>query len=401
MQGDILWQPSEERRTQSNLYRFALTTQARHGCEADDYDGLHRWSIADPGGFWSTVWDTAGVIGSKGDRALGGDDSMLGRRFFPGARLNFAENLLRRTGPDDAIVYRAEDQLERRMSWDQLRAQVSQLQQAFAADGLRAGDTVVAMLPGLPEAIVAMLATASLGAKWASCSPDFGVQGALDRFGQDFDPRLLLVADGYWYNGKRIELAEKAAAIAVALRPKATIVVPHISPPAAPPDSVSYPDYIAPWAPALLAFERFPFAQPLYVAFSSGTTGLPKCIVHSSGGVLLQHLKEHRLHCDIRPGDRVFYFTTLGWMMWNWLASGLSAGATLCLYDGSPFHPHPGVLFDYAAAEGITFFGTLGEIPRERPQGRRPPTADARPQLAAHRCLDRLAARAGGIPLRL
>jgi acetoacetyl-CoA synthetase len=196
MQADVLWQPSEERRTQSNLYRFALATQARHGCKADDYDGLHRWSIADPGGFWSTVWDAAGVIGSMGEPALGGDNSMLGRRFFPGARLNFAENLLRHTGLCDAIVYRAEDQLERRVSWDQLRAQVSQLQQPFAADGLGTGDMVVAMLPNLPDAIVALLATAPLGAKWASCSPDFGVQGALDRFGQ-LDPRLLLVTDSY------------------------------------------------------------------------------------------------------------------------------------------------------------------------------------------------------------
>ncbi len=242
---------------------------------------------------------------------------------------------------------------------------MSRLQQAFLAEGIGPGDIVAGMLPNMPETIVAMLATASLGAKWSSCSPDFGVRGVLDRFGQ-LAPKLFFACDGYWYAGKRIEVLEKAAAIAAELRPQRTIVVPLLGQGdaaiAGVPRGISYEDFVVPFAPGPLQLPRFPFSHPLYVVFSSGTTGLPKCIVHSAGGTLLQHMKEQQLHADIRPGDRVFYFTTCGWMMWNWLASCLATGATLCLYDGSPFHPDGNVLFDYAQAERFNFFGTSAKF---------------------------------------
>ena len=365
VQEDLLWRPDAERIRQTNLFAFATATQDLHGAAPDDYDALHRWSVAEPAAFWNAVWDDAGIIGDKGAVVLDSPASMLEAQFFPEATLNFAENLLRRRGAGAAIVFRSETGDTRRLSWDELRAQVSQLQQAFRAEGIGPGDVVAAMLPNVPETIVAMLATASLGALWSSCSPDFGIEGAVDRFGQ-LAPKLLLVCDGYWYGGKRIELAAKAAAIAARLTPQRVVVVEYlaaagdVAPAIA--DGISYDAFRAPWVAGEPEFPRFPFAHPLYVVFSSGTTGLPKCIVHSAGGVLLQHVKEHRLHCDIAAGDRVFYFTTCGWMMWNWLASVLASEATICLYDGSPFHPTGDVLFDFAEDERFSFFGTSAKF---------------------------------------
>ncbi len=373
-----LWRPSEDRVAESNLTRF-MTFLARHyGAYVSDTRDLHALSVRVPEVFWPAVWDFCGVEGDKGNAPyLLDGDKMPGAKFFPNARLNCAESLMARCPAGDAIVFRGEDEVKRRMSRDELSALVSRLQQVFRAQGLKPGDRVAAMLPNVPEAIAAMLAAASLGAVWSSCSPDFGVQGALDRFGQ-IEPKIFIACDSYIYNGKTIGITEKVGEIATGL-PSAvlTLVVPYpgSETPAAIPggNAVTLADALAPYAPQPIQYERLPFGHPLYILFSSGTTGAPKCIVHSAGGVLLQHLKEHQLHCDIKPGDRLFYFTTLSWMMWNWLVSGLGSGATLLLYEGSPFHPGGNILFDYADAEGMTHFGTSAKfIDALRKAGLRP-----------------------------
>ncbi len=286
---------------------------------------------------------------------------MPGARFFPDARLNFAENLLRRNDDGDALVFWGEDKVRRRMSWRQLHDAVSQLQQALRAEGVRPGDRVAAYMPNMPETIIAMLAAASLGAVFSSCSPDFGVAGVLDRFGQ-IEPKVLVTVDGYFYNGKAHSLAEKLIDILPKLPSvKRVIVVPYVT---ERPDLRSlrdariWQDHLRTFPPRPVEFTPMPFAAPLYILFSSGTTGAPKCIVHGTGGTLLKHFSEQRILSDIKPGDRVFWFTTCGWMMWNWLASCLASEATLLLYDGSPFHPTGNALFDLADAERMTWFGT-------------------------------------------
>jgi len=349
------------RRRDTLLWQFAEATRDRHGCAPDDYWALHRWSITERGAFWSAIWDFCGVIGDKGERLLADGELMPGARFLPDATLNFAENLLRLEGPTDAIVFRDEHGARRRWSWDELRQTVSRMQQALRGLGIGQGDRVAGMLPNLPETVAMMLATASIGAVWSSCSPDFGPRGVLDRFSQ-IEPKLFVTVDGYHYNGKLIDIGATVVEVAAALAPAKTVVIDmlgHATQTAAPIDgAVTLATLLAPYAAAPVEFTRLPFSHPLFILFSSGTTGKPKCIVHSAGGTLLQHLKEHRLHCDVHEGDRVFYFTTCGWMMWNWLASALGCGATLCLYDGSPFHPEPTQLFDYAEAERFTLFGT-------------------------------------------
>jgi len=349
------------RRRATLLWQFAAATQASHGSAPDDYQGLHRWSVTERGAFWSAVWDFCGVIGDKGERLVADAELMPGARFLPDAKLNFAENLLRREGPADAIVFRDEHGARRRWSWDELRHTVSRLQQALLDLGIGAGDRVAGMLPNMPETVALMLATASIGAVWSSCSPDFGPRGVLDRFSQ-ITPKLFVTVDGYHYNGKVIDIGATIAEVAAALSPVSTVVIDVLGRATATAASmegaVTLESFLAPYSAAPLLFPRLPFGLPLFILFSSGTTGKPKCIVHSAGGTLLQHLKEHRLHCDVHEGDRVFYFTTCGWMMWNWLASALGCGATLCLYDGSPFYPEPTQLFDYAEAERFTLFGT-------------------------------------------
>lgn len=374
-----LWTPSPERVASSAMARFAKLAGAKAGRELRDYRSLHAWSIAEREMFWDLLWDFCGVIGEKGDRVLADGDRMPGARFFPEGRLNFAENLLKTHGAGDAIVFRAEDKAEARLNWDELRALVSRIQQALEAAGVKEGDRVAAMMPNRPETVAFMLATASLGAIWSSCSPDFGERGVLDRFGQ-IEPKVFVTVDGYWYAGKRIDIAAKLKPIVDQLTSvERTVVVPYLGAAeevaAGLRDAVSLEAFLEGHEPGRLMFRRVAFDHPLYVMFSSGTTGVPKCIVHCAGGLLLQQLKEHMLHCDVREGDRVFYFTTCGWMMWNWLVAGLGAGATLLLYDGSPFHPTPAVLFDYADAEKMTFFGTSakwidgvkkqGLVPRE------------------------------------
>ncbi|MCB1462417.1 MAG: acetoacetate--CoA ligase [Nitratireductor sp.] len=371
-----LWTPSPERVAGSRMTAFMQWLAARGAGHFADYDALHAWSVEDIPGFWDAVWDHCGVIGEKGGVAASDLGKMPGARFFPDGRINFAENLLKKSGGDAAIVFRGEDKVSTAMSWDELRALVSRLQQALRAMGIGKGDRVAAMMPNMPQTVAAMLATASIGAIWSSCSPDFGEQGVLDRFGQ-IEPKLFIACDGYWYNGKRIDIAGKLAGIIPALKPQKALIVPYAGDAQAVanshPDAVQLEEFIAPFDAAPLEFERVEFAHPLYILFSSGTTGIPKCIVHSQGGTLLKHLSEHRLHSDVGDGDRVFYFTTCGWMMWNWLVSGLACGATLMLYDGSPFYPDGNAIFDYAAEEKFTFFGTSAKfIDSVRKAGLRP-----------------------------
>ncbi len=341
---------------------FTAAVREQWGTECSSYDELYRWSLAQPEQFWQSMWSFGGVIAAEQGEVIVRDrERMPGARWFPQARLNFAENLLRGRGAGAAIVFRGEDQVARTLSYDQLNTLVSRLSQALREAGVGAGDRVGGFLPNVPEAIAAMLATASLGAVWSSCSPDFGVQGVLDRFGQ-IDPKVVFSADGYFYGGKvHDSLARLRAIIAELPSVARTVVVPYVSSDPAVDgvaNAVRLDDFIEGFAPRTLEYEQRSFNDPLYIMFSSGTTGVPKCIVHGIGGTLLQHLKEHLLHCDVKPGERLFYFTTCGWMMWNWLASGLASGATLLLYDGSPFHPGPGRLFDYASEAGMTIFGT-------------------------------------------
>ena len=355
---------------------FMQWLAARGAGHFADYDALHAWSVEDIPGFWDAVWDHCGVIGEKGGVAASDLGKMPGARFFPDGRINFAENLLKKSGGDAAIVFRGEDKVSTAMSWDELRALVSRLQQALRAMGIGKGDRVAAMMPNMPQTVAAMLATTAIGAIRSSCSPDYGEQGVLDRFGQ-IEPKLFIACDGYWYNGKRIDIAGKLAGIIPALKPQKALIVPYAGDAQAVanshPDAVQLEEFIAPFDAAPLEFERVEFAHPLYILFSSGTTGIPKCIVHSQGGTLLKHLSEHRLHSDVGDGDRVFYFTTCGWMMWNWLVSGLACGATLMLYDGSPFYPDGNAIFDYAAEEKFTFFGTSAKfIDSVRKAGLRP-----------------------------
>ena len=353
------WIPSAARIAAAQLTGFHAFARER-GAPGGDYSSLWQWSVDEPAAFWSAVFDFAGVIADRGPGPVLRDgERMPGATWFEGTRLNFAENLLRGTGSGPAIIARDERGRRREMSWDQLRAEVARVAAGLRAVGIVAGDRVAGFMPNLPETIVAMLATTSVGATWSSCSPDFGIRGVLDRFGQ-IAPKVLFTADGYCYGGKTLDSIERIAGILESL-PSVTcvIVVANVSPRpdlARVPAARRYEEFGQP--DAALRFERLPFDHPLYILYSSGTTGVPKCIVHGAGGTLLQHLKEHQLHSDVHPGDRLFFFTTCGWMMWNWLASALASQATVVLFDGSPFHPDEGVLWRLASEERVALFGT-------------------------------------------
>jgi acetoacetyl-CoA synthetase len=357
-----VWTPPPERVADSNLLRFLRTVNTGFNKNFRTYSQLYQWSVSEPARFWPAVWKFCDVKASRPwDEVLTGGDTIPEAQWFRGARLNFAENLLRRRDDKTAIVFRGEDRIGKRLSYTDLNRSVACLAAAMEASGIRPGDRVAGFMPNMPETIIAMLATASLGAVWSSCSPDFGVTGAVERFGQ-IEPRMLFCADGYFFKGKQIDSLERVGAIADKLKSVERVVVtPYVS---LRPDtgslknSVLFEDFASGHPAGDIRYEQLPFDHPLYILYSSGTTGMPKCIVHGAGGTLLQHLKELVLHTDLKEDDRIFYYTTCGWMMWNWLVSSLATGATVVLYDGSPFHPAPDTLFDYAASEKITVFGT-------------------------------------------
>ena len=357
-----LWTPSEQAVANSNIRRFSDQCEQQYGIQLPDYDSLWQWSVDQPEVFWTSFWDFAGIISeTRGERVLINPEKMLGAEFFPDAKLNFAENLLQRRDDTDAIVFRAENKAAYRLSWQQLHDRVSVLSQALRDAGVQPGDRVAGFVPNMPETIVAMLASSAIGAIWTSCSPDFGVNGVLDRFGQS-RPKVLFCADGYYYNGKGHDsLATIKEILAELPMVEQLVVMPLLSDT---PDvskisiASTVADFTAAYQPGEIEFTRMPFNHPLFIMYSSGTTGKPKCITHSAGGMLLNLRKEHLLNCDQRPEDKVFYFTTCGWMMWNWLVGALGTGATVMLYDGSPFYPDGNVLYDYAEQEAFTLFGT-------------------------------------------
>ena len=356
-----LWQPAPERAANTHLARFIQLIGQKLDPSVRDWDSLYHFSIDRPADFWTAVWEFGDVVSSRRGKAVDENwPEMPGTRFFPEARLNFAENLLKHRDERSALIFAGEDGAMRHISYAELYQQVARVAEGLKAAGVSEGDRVAGYLPNLPETVIAMLAASSIGAVWSSCSPDFGVQGVLDRFGQ-IEPKVLFACAAYRYNGKNFdclgrvrELAENIPSI------ERIVIAPFMDPD---PDltgldrAISWDDFTNNGAEAI-EFAQLPFDHPLYILYSSGTTGVPKCIVHGAGGTLLQHLKELMLHTDLKRDDRLFYFTTCGWMMWNWLVSGLAVGSTVVLYDGSPFYPDGNVLWDLADEVGISVFGT-------------------------------------------
>ncbi|MFO0839743.1 MAG: acetoacetate--CoA ligase [Phycisphaerae bacterium] len=363
-----LWAPSPRRAAASQMHAFMQRIAQRHGVAAT-WESLREWSIRCKESFWSALLEFADIRPSAPANAVRVGDGMLNSRWFPGMRLNYARHMLRHVGPQDAVIAEDESGRTRMLSRDQLRDQVARFAAALRADGVRSGERVVGFMPNIPETLIAMLGAASLGAVWSSCSPDFGVGGVLDRFGQ-IEPSVLVVADGYSYAGKRIDLIDRVREMLPRLPSVRRLVVAPFVDAAEPAvarlksggatNAIAWGDYLGPPnrpAPALW-FEEVAFDHPLFIMYSSGTTGVPKCIVHGHGGTLVQHMKELMLHSDLRDGERIFYFTTCGWMMWNWLVSGLGVGATVVLYEGNPAHPTVDRLWEIAARQKVSVFGT-------------------------------------------
>ncbi len=357
----ILWQPDEAKKRKAAITRFMGLAAEKFGKSFADYNALWRWSVENRADFWSEIWDFCGVAGERGGKVLVNPDKMQQSLWFPEARLNFAENLLRDPDDSEAIVFWGEDKVRRRLTRKQLYAEVASLNGFLQKADIKPGDRLAACIANMPEAVVGMLAGSALGAVWSSCSPDFGAQGILDRF-QQIEPKIFITVDGYYYKGQAIDCLAKAREVLTKLPSvEKVIVVPYTNPNpdlTGLKDAVLWTDIVKADTDKEISFARLPFDHPLYILFSSGTTGVPKCITHSAGGTLLQHLKEHQLHSDIRPGDRVFYFTTCGWMMWNWLISALASKATLLLFDGFPFQQRGQILFHFISQEKATFFGT-------------------------------------------
>ncbi|MEW6076414.1 MAG: acetoacetate--CoA ligase [Thermodesulfobacteriota bacterium] len=361
MNNQLLWQPSQERIESTNMFRFMGRINEKYKTALAAYPELYQWSIDHIPEFWAEVWDFAGIVHSASYTRVVDDPARLpGAKWFAGARLNFAENLLRYRYERPAIIFSCEGGPVRRLTYAELYRQVARTAAALSAAGVRAGDRVAGFMPNIPETIIAMLAASSLGATWSSCSPDFGAKGVLDRFGQ-IAPKVLFAADGYVFKGKAIDSRPRVEEITASLPDlKRVVIVPYT---AAEPDisgirdSVLLSDFQDKTAETM-DFVQLPFDHPHYIMYSSGTTGPPKSLVQGAGGVLIQQLKELLLHTGLKREDKIFYFTTCGWMMWNWLTCSLATGATVMLFDGNPFHPDPGVLWRYAQDEGFTVFGT-------------------------------------------
>ena len=358
----LLWTPSEDQIKQTNLYHFLTVVNKKFQQDFDDYASLYKWSIENTADFWETMWEFADIIASEPYHQVIDDVSkMPGAQWFSGARLNFAENLLRFRDERVALIFKGEAQQSIKITYVELYDEVARLAKALKEAGVQTGDRVVGFMPNMPASIMAMLAAASIGATWSSCSPDFGIKGVLDRFGQ-IKPKVLFTANGYSFKGKKLDCLERIADILKELPSiEKVVVVPYTEQNAdisIIPNAVHYNDFKSSEANLEIEFEQLPFDHPLYIMYSSGTTGLPKCMVQSAGGILIHHLKELMLHTDLKREDTIFYFTTCGWMMWNWLTSSLAVGATLVLFDGNPFHPHPAALWEMAQEEKVTVFGT-------------------------------------------
>ena len=357
-----LWKPSKERIAQANITRFIEKVKRGFQKDVTDYSGLYDWSIKNPEEFWSCLWKFCDIrASSRWDTIVTDFDKMPGARWFIGARLNFAQNLLQHKNEKPAILFWNENGKKTSLSYFKLYDQVARLAKSLRNAGISEGDRIAAYMPNVPETVIAMLATTSIGAVWSSSSQDFGINGVLDRFSQ-IKPKVLFTTDGYYYNGKIINSLNRVKDILRKLPCiEKVIVLPYTSDNLVISDigkSVFYHDFLSNEDRLEIEFAQLPFAHPLYVMYSSGTTGAPKCIVHGAGGTLIQHLKELMLHTDLKQDDRIFYHTTCGWMMWNWLVSSLAVGATILLYDGSPFYPKKDILFDFAEQEGMTLFGT-------------------------------------------
>ncbi|MCF8039457.1 MAG: acetoacetate--CoA ligase [Desulfohalobiaceae bacterium] len=360
--GKKLYDPSPERVAKTRMYSFMHYVNSRFDRSFKVYPELYAWSVENIGDFWGALWDFAEIRHSAPYEQVVDDPlKMPGARWFEGARLNFAENLLRYRDNRTALIFQSEDKAPRSLTYRELYDQVARVAHSLKSLGVMPGDRVAGFMPNMPETIIAMLAAASLGAVWSSCSPDFGIKGVLDRFGQ-IRPKVLFTATGYYFKGKEIDSLERISQVLKEIDSVERVVVVPLT--REEPDlsrisnSVLFDDFKSELSDPEIEFEQLPFDHPLYVMYSSGTTGLPKCMVQSAGGILMQHVKEHLLHTDVLRGDTIFYFTTCGWMMWNWLVSSLSLGPRVVLFDGNPFHPDPGVLWRMARDQGITVFGT-------------------------------------------
>jgi len=359
---NLLWEPSEKQIKQTNMYRFMNVVNDKYHQEFNDFAPLYEWSVENIADFWETMWEFADIIASKPcDQVIDDVSRMPGACWFSGARLNFAENLLRYRDDRVALIFKGEAQKSVKITYAELYGEVARLTKSLKGAGVQTGDRVVGFMPNMPASIIAMLAATSIGATWSSCSPDFGIKGVLDRFGQ-IKPKVLFTANGYSFKGKKLDCLERITNILKELPSiEKVVVVPYTEQKAdisSIPNAVHYNEFKSSESNPDIEFEQLPFDHPLYIMYSSGTTGLPKCMVQSAGGILIHHLKELMLHTDLKREDTIFYFTTCGWMMWNWLTSSLAVGATLVLFDGNPFHPHPAALWEMAQEEKITVFGT-------------------------------------------